>query len=247
MLKYHDYHIKYATKYMINKKGEYNMSDSINFFADSSEKEIATLGGGYLRNFLSSGVLGKGFCTVTDKRVYFKGNCYSKMGSSYRATKEEKTVDLKDITGSGFKVIKNIWILVMALISSVWFVFSLVGFLSNINSRNEGEFIAMLIFGAILPTVVLWVLYFLIKIKVFEITFAGGEIAFKASNYSVGEIENFQKALRQTKDAYKEASSTTVINNGSGADELKKYKDLLDQGVISQEDFENAKKKILGI
>ena len=37
-----------------------------------------------------------------------------------------------------------------------------------------------------------------------------------------------------------------TVSNSSGADELNKYKDLLDSGVISQADFDNAKKKILG-
>lgn len=33
----------------------------------------------------------------------------------------------------------------------------------------------------------------------------------------------------------------------SAADELKQYKDLLDQGVITREDFEKKKKQIMGI
>lgn len=222
------------------------MSDIKSIFVDSNENEIATLGGGYLQNFISSGSLGNGFCTVTDKRVYFKGNCFTKIGNSYRSTSEEKTVDLKDITGSGFKIIKKTWLMVLAIISSAWLLVSAIGCFSSMANDN-GSFIPMLIFLAVLPTVVLWVLYFLLKIRVFEITFAGGEIAFKASNYNEGEISEFQRALRQAKDAHKEITGTTIINNGSGADELKKYKDLLDQGVISQEDFENAKKKILGI
>ena len=45
----------------------------LNMFVDSAEREISTLGGGYQRNFLSTGTLEKGFCTVTNKRVYFRG------------------------------------------------------------------------------------------------------------------------------------------------------------------------------
>ena len=33
----------------------------------------------------------------------------------------------------------------------------------------------------------------------------------------------------------------------SGADELKKYKDLLDSGVITQEEFDAKKKQLLGL
>ena len=37
------------------------------------------------------------------------------------------------------------------------------------------------------------------------------------------------------------------IHHVSGADELKKYKDLLNEGIITQEEFEAKKKQILGI
>ncbi|MBQ3005714.1 MAG: SHOCT domain-containing protein, partial [Clostridia bacterium] len=42
----------------------------------------------------------------------------------------------------------------------------------------------------------------------------------------------------------------TVVNNiqeTTNADELKKYKDLLDSGAISQEEFDAKKKKLLGL
>ena len=43
---------------------------------------------------------------------------------------------------------------------------------------------------------------------------------------------------------------TTVIKQEipqSNADELKKYKELLDMGVISQEEFDAKKKQLLGL
>ena len=45
-----------------------------------------------------------------------------------------------------------------------------------------------------------------------------------------------------------EVQTNTVINaRFSGADEIAKYKVLLDQGVITQEEFENKKKQILNL
>ena len=41
--------------------------------------------------------------------------------------------------------------------------------------------------------------------------------------------------------------ASVVINNSSNADELKKYKELLDMGVISQEEFDAKKKELLGL
>ena len=43
------------------------------------------------------------------------------------------------------------------------------------------------------------------------------------------------------------AVKTNVIQVNSNADELKKYKDLLDSGIISQEEFEAKKKQLLGL
>ena len=37
------------------------------------------------------------------------------------------------------------------------------------------------------------------------------------------------------------------ITNTSGADEILKYKQLLDMGVISQEEFDAKKKQLLGL
>lgn len=223
------------------------MNNMSNLFVDANEKEIFTLGSNYLRNFLSTGSLENGFCTVTDKRVYFRGKCYTKSGNNYKSTKEEKTVDLKDVTGTGFTFIKRFWLMILAILCTIWAVvltFSLVASLPELNESEGWSSILLVIFVAILPTIVLWGLYWFLKVKVFEISFAGGKIAFKASSYNENEVNNFQRALRQAKDNYKEAPNT--VSNSSGADELKKYKDLLDSGVISQADFDIAKKKILG-
>lgn len=49
-------------------------------------------------------------------------------------------------------------------------------------------------------------------------------------------------------DAYRPSSIPyTPPTQLSAADELKQYKDLMDQGVITPEDFEKKKKQIMGI
>ena len=41
--------------------------------------------------------------------------------------------------------------------------------------------------------------------------------------------------------------ATNDLGSGSNADELKKYKDLIDSGVITQEEFDAKKKQLLGL
>lgn len=230
---------------------EVHMENLQSMFADSNEKQIATLGAGYLKNFLATGSLDKGFCAVSDKRVYFKGKCYYKSGKHYKSTKEERTVDLKDITGTGFSNTKRFGLFVASVIYSILAVLFDIYAIFELNRNLEYGYdsavpdIILCIVLVLVPSLVLWILYFVLKFKVFEIAYAGGKIAFKASNYSEDEMQSFQKQLRRAKDNCISTASTSANTVSSMADELKKYKDLLDAGAISQEEYDSIKSKIL--
>ena len=45
---------------------------------------------------------------------------------------------------------------------------------------------------------------------------------------------------------YKQQRNAPVTQAVSGADEIKKYKELLDMGIITQEEFDKKKQQILG-
>ncbi|MDE7100544.1 MAG: SHOCT domain-containing protein [Anaeroplasmataceae bacterium] len=55
-----------------------------------------------------------------------------------------------------------------------------------------------------------------------------------------------EEALRQIADS-KKTNSSVNINQVSAADELKKFKELLDTGIITQEEFNTKKKELLGL
>ncbi|MBQ8232293.1 MAG: SHOCT domain-containing protein [Lachnospiraceae bacterium] len=85
--------------------------------------------------------------------------------------------------------------------------------------------------------------------KTISITSASGAIKF-------GMIRNFQEIhseiskLLVERQAQKQTTTQTTIKQEipqSNADELKKYKDLLDNGVITQEEFDAKKKQLLGL
>ena len=54
---------------------------------------------------------------------------------------------------------------------------------------------------------------------------------------------------RQGKDSLRVQTASPIINQValSNADELKKYKDLLDQNIITEEEFNAKKKQLLGL
>lgn len=96
-------------------------------FASRDEKYIASLGNGYIMNYLTNGSMSKGFAFITDKRVYFKGSCLSGTGKNLVKTNEERTVDVKNITGSGFIYQRYLGILIALFISLLASLASAIG------------------------------------------------------------------------------------------------------------------------
>ena len=218
-------------------------------FVSKDEKYIASLGNGYIMNFLTNKSVQKGFAFLSNKRVYFKGSCLSGTGKNLVKTNEERTVDVKNITGSGFvyqtdwsKLLKIIGIVVAIVGVLVWRLFGF-GVLIGIPS---------LIIASILE-----VLGYLLKRKTyFRIEYAGGCIAFDVSFYEKAEIDDFQKQLRRAKDLAEETATIKTVavetpvqapTQNSVPDDLRKYADLLKEGLISQEEYDAMKKKILGL
>lgn len=100
-----------------------------NLYVDQSEKYITSLGNGYLANYLTTATAKKGFAVITNKRVYFKGECLSGQGKHLTKTNEERAVDLGDITGSGFVQHRNF---VYLIISAIMFIVPLLFIVSII-------------------------------------------------------------------------------------------------------------------
>lgn len=158
-------------------------------FFDPNEKMVAVLGSSFLSNLFSRGGLSKGTCVLSDKRLYYKGVCYTKDYGNFFQTDEENAVDVKDITASGFTRKYRYDLLVIAALLLIAGIITIGG----------------LVFTFI-PAVILLIIYNISKIKLFYVAFAGGRIAFRAGNYSKKEINEFQKALRLTIDACEERS-----------------------------------------
>lgn len=134
------------------------------------------------------------------------------------------------------------------------------------NSRFRDSLLYSILTGLIFPFLATSVLVFLEYLKkrktYFEIQYAGGRIAFDVSFYAIAEIEDFQRELRRAKDLYVETNSKTQVEKGvykaekeevreilyaNPTDELRKYAKLLEEGLISDEDYEVVKKRVLGL
>ena len=63
----------------------------------------------------------------------------------------------------------------------------------------------------------------------------GNEIASRINEYLNEKIAEYSKQV------------TTIVQQTSAADELKKFKELLDIGIITREEFDAKKKQLLGL
>lgn len=217
--------------------------------ADQSEEIKAVLGNNYAQSFLSTGMLQNGFSILTNKRVYFKGKCLVRKGKGFYTNTEERIVDLKDVTGTGYLHKSAIW----AKLLQFFFVFaSLVGPIVTLSIVHDHDFVGPIILCGILCfalSLLFRAIHKILSSSIFEISYAGGGIAFRLHWITVAEAKEFQKQLILLKQAKQEQAfpeATPVNPNGdSVAQQLQSLFELLKSGAITQEEFEALKKEIL--
>ena len=252
-------------------------------FVSKDEKFIGSMGNGYIVNYLVNHSVSRGFAFITDKRVYFKGTCLTGTGKRLTKSNEERTVDLKSITGSGFIYRNPIGLKIAAVILMVlgalevllsllcrllehWLFsgsirparwYNLYWCLDEITLGVPARL--WLWFGVVILGILLFLAYLLLRKTLFRIEYAGGCIAFDVSLYAKAEMDDFQKQLRRAKDLAEETSTYSAVaapSNQAAAqnsapasvpDDLRKYAELLKDGLISQEEYDAVKKKTLGL
>lgn len=171
------------------EKGIKNLSEII---IDPQEQKIAVMGSGYLDSLLHGGVLRKGFGILTDKRFYFKGKCFTKALGRRVKVDQEYTVDLENITASGFVYIQRYWLLALAILSLV------LGFALSVSDSEVTWFLL-----AALCFAIFFAAYYLTKKVYYEVCFEGGVICVDVSKYGgIKEVRAFNKALCSAKDKH---------------------------------------------
>lgn len=79
-----------------------------------------------------------------------------------------------------------------------------------------------------------------------DIGTSAGKIHFKGIKNNIEIHQEISKLLNNRQSSKKETLAM-VNNSTSNADELKKYKELLDANVITQDEFEAKKKQLLNL
>ncbi|WNX85938.1 SHOCT domain-containing protein [Agathobaculum sp. NTUH-O15-33] len=239
------------------------------FFVDPAETPQAELGSGFIQSYLGGGAISKGFVVATQRRAYFKGKSYFKdFKGHWKKQMQEKTVDLKDITGTGYTSMRQLWMLISGISSFFWpvllcFLFKgkggITAVLDNIAFQYTRNLFFMVLLG-LLPLGVFLALYFLKRRTLFTIEFAGGNISFNTSWYGKSEVDSFQKNLRQAMAAIKDTETSapvaaavhayTAPPTATGAakekaEALREYAKLKEDGVITDEEFQKMKAELV--
>lgn len=243
------------------------------FFVSSDERLVAVLGNTYIENFLKTGSIKNGFAVVSDKRVYFQGTQYYTYANGKKKVcnnQQFRTIDLKDVTGTGpdsycnlfLRIISRIGGIVLGILSIFFLLCGQEIVICNITSAGTEALIIYYLIALLFMASCALCVYIdkISEVSLVTVQYSGGAIGFNVNWFTPQEIELFQKEIGLAKDRAVEISDNTVadrlqetVNNitqsassaNSKADEISKLVDLLQKGVITQEEFEKMKKELI--
>lgn len=213
-------------------------------FASPEEHLVAILGNNMAQKFFATGVIEEGFAVLSDRRLYFKGTCLLRRGRRFSKIHEERTVDVVNVTGTGFVHIDPSLLEWIAWLC--WAIGSMLVLAGGVNSLYNKYWDALLLIGLGLGFfgLILHLIYKVKKRTIFEVAFAGGGIGLDASWIDMQEAEFFQKNIKLVGDNLK-SQERMYGKATSSAAELERFAVLLEKGLITREEFEKQKHELL--
>jgi hypothetical protein len=173
-------------------------------FCNPNEKLICTIGTGYAANYVSSNRAERAGATLTNRRVYFSGNVFTRNDKGrFIAFSQRKIVNNRDITGTGYDFYRPLHLITAAVIQVAAGFFS---FLMNaVNDDPTTPELVEAIFSIagwplIILGVICGILYFVHRKTLMFIEYAGGNIAFDLRWIQSHEQDNFIRNIHLAKD-----------------------------------------------
>lgn len=222
--------------------------------SSGKEKIVAVLGAATGKQLLATGEAKGGCAILSDKRLYIKGTCFRKKHNILFPKREETILDVKDITGTGHFKQDVSWMKIVGIIClAVVFICCMM-----ISAAADGEMemdeemalpMMLITCGGIAAGIILLVLYKRCHAGIFQIVCSGDVVGLNTTYIPKDEWEFFQNCIRQQKDSMeeKDEGDPKPEEKGDLAEQLQKYKKLLDDGTITQEEYDVLKKKLLNI
>jgi len=233
------------------------MENLKNHFLSPTEKELAVLGERYLMDYIKTGFSNKGYCILTDSRLYFSGKIYLSENNYSLSTNDNISLSL-DAVYSVSRVKKPIFlykiIMILSFIISVTLLPSLFfGFYSILRGWNK-NYLSVLIYLAIIVTlpVLSSLLYTMKKRSLILVEYNEGAIGLPSVYYLPKEIQDFIEKLKLAKDEFifkknKKSSFNNLSQRdyNSVAEELEKYKNLFENGTINENEYQTLKNRLI--
>ncbi|MCM1190095.1 MAG: zinc ribbon domain-containing protein [bacterium] len=166
-------------------------------FVEPDENYIASLGNGYISSYLTAKSIKRCIAFLSDKRVYLRGNMIDTNSGKFQRFNMQKTIDLEDITGTGFLYSSPLWKVICAVI------LLFAGVLIGIPLMAYFIYFYPLLLVCIISAILLFVSYIKNRATLFFIEYAGGCIKFDAAIYGLAESQDFEKQIRRAKNHVK--------------------------------------------
>ena len=189
------------------------------FFAPD-EHQICTIGTGYLANTISGAGNKRAGATLTNKRVYFSGSVYSLNNKGrFVSLRQRKVVNTRDITGTGYvfyRPLHYIWWSVLSVILGI-----ILSIFMSATTGDDGASIMFMALGFILFIVFL-VMYFIKRMTLLCVEYAGGNIAFDVRWIQQQEQDDFIRNIHLAKDnIYRKAAvEQGFVSSSDDEDEI---------------------------
>lgn len=247
----------YAQKHKILTVRGTDMQNKYPFFVRESETTVAELGSRFIQNYLSSGRQSTGFVVISQRRAYFNGVSYYKNGSRWDTQIQERVVDLKEITGSGYIVKRHTGLLVTAILLAAVGAFTMF---ADVADRMIFSMVMPVFF---FPAILFLLFYLSTGLSLYTIDFAGTSIGFNTKWFGKRAINAFRKELSiaieevpeeepvemltvQTAHSAEELPAQRAsVDAREKADALREYAKLKDEGLISEEEFLKMKAELI--
>lgn len=230
------------------------MDNLRNYFFDPTEKERAVLGERYLSEFVKTGYSTKTYSILTDKRLYISGKNFSSDNGYIIPNFDNLSLRL-DAVHSIEKAKKPIFLyrllMILTICVSLFFLPNLIYYIYSFN-RHYGTgraSEALLYIGMIFVIPIAAIcLYKFRRRELIIIKYEESSVGIPSVYYEKMEIQTFIEEIKLAKDEFKFETvnhNTPERDYNSIADELVKYKDMFDKGLIDEEEYRILKSRLI--
>ncbi|MCL1842970.1 MAG: hypothetical protein FWF79_04095 [Defluviitaleaceae bacterium] len=165
-------------------------------FCSPNESQITSIGTGYVANFISAGTANRAGATLTNKRIYYSGKNFEFNGRGrLSSTNEQKIVNVRDVTGTGYKLYNPLYLFITGIIALI------AGFLLTTSAGGNFEDPRFAIgVGVAVGGVVALFNYQNKRTTLLLVEYAGGNIAFDVRWIQAHEQDDFIRNIHLAKD-----------------------------------------------